>query len=107
MAPTASSYDLFLSYSSADSVAVQDIARRLRDEGIKTFLDRLSLAPGMRWRPELEKALGSCKAVAVFVGPGEMGSWQQRELDIALDLQTARPNLPVIPVLLPDCEPPL
>jgi hypothetical protein len=36
-----------------------------------------------------------------------MGSWQQREVDIALDLQSKSPNLPVIPVLLPDCEPPL
>jgi hypothetical protein len=36
-----------------------------------------------------------------------MGSWQQREVDVALDLQSRSPNLPVIPVLLPGCEPPL
>jgi hypothetical protein len=34
-------------------------------------------------------------------------SWQQREVDIALDLQSKSPNFPVIPVLLPGCEPPL
>ena len=45
--------------------------------------------------------------MAIFVGPGEMGSWQQREVDIALDLQSKRANFPVIPVLLPGCEPPL
>jgi hypothetical protein len=36
-----------------------------------------------------------------------MGSWQPREVDVGLDLQSRSPNLPVIPVLLPDCEPPL
>jgi len=56
---------------------------------------------------KLEDTLSSCKAVAIFVGPGEMGSWQQREVDVALDLQSRNPSLPVIPVLLPGCEPPL
>jgi hypothetical protein len=41
------------------------------------------------------------------VGPGEIGSWQQREVDVALDLQSANPNFPVIPVLLSGCETPL
>jgi hypothetical protein len=55
----------------------------------------------------LNRFLGSCKAVAVCVGPGEMGRWQQREVDVALDLQAQSPNFPVIPVLLPGCELPL
>jgi TIR domain len=90
-----SSYDVFLSYNSADHGVVDEIARKLRDEGLKPFFDRWNLAPGMRWRSKLEKTLGSCKAVAICVGPGEMGSWQQREVDVALDLQSRSPNLPV------------
>jgi WD40 repeat protein len=102
-----SGYDVFLSYNSADHDTVEDIARKLRDAGLEPFLDRWYLAPGARWRSKLEDTLSSCKAVAIFVGPGEMGSWQQREADIALDLQGTNPKLPVIPVLLPGCEPPL
>jgi type II secretory pathway predicted ATPase ExeA len=102
-----SSYDVFLSYNSADHRVVEDVARKLRDKGLEPFLDRWYLAPGKRWRSKLEETLSSCKAVAIFVGPGEMGSWQQREIDVALDLQSRSPNLPVIPVLLPGCEPPL
>ena len=101
------SYDVFLSYNSADHGVVENVARKLRDEGLEPFLDRWYLAPGARWRSKLEETLSSCKAVAIFVGPGEMGSWQQREVDVALDLQSRSPNLPVIPVLLPGCEPPL
>ena len=97
MAPTASSYDLFLSYNSVDPDIVENIAQRLRSEGLEPFLDRWYLAPGTRWRPKLEDTLNLCKAVSIFVGPGEMGSWQQREVDVALDLQSRSPNLPVIP----------
>ena len=61
----------------------------------------------MRWRAELEKTLGSSKAVAVFVGRSEMSSWQQREVDVALDLQSRNAHLPIIPVLLTGCELPL
>jgi type II secretory pathway predicted ATPase ExeA len=108
MAPTASSYDLFLSYNSADHRIIEEVAHKLADVGLKElFLDRWNLLIGTRWRPMLEKALGCSKAVAIFVGPGEMGSWQQREVDIALDLQSKSANFPVIPVLLPGCEPPL
>ena len=66
-------YDLFLSYNSADYRFVEDIAHRLRDAGLEPFLDRWYLVPGLRWRPKLEEILTSCKAVAIFVGAGEMG----------------------------------
>jgi TIR domain len=101
-----SQYDVFLSYDSADHVIVEDVARKLRDRGLEPFLDRWYLIPGARWRSTLEQTLRSC-AVAIFLGPGEMGSWQQREADIALDVQSRSPDLAVIPVLLPGCEPPL
>jgi hypothetical protein len=101
------SYDLFLSYNSADHVLVKEIAQRIRQQDLKPFLDSWYFVPGIRWRPKLEQILSSCKAVAVCVGPGEMGRWQQREVDVALDLQAHIPNFPVIPVLLPGCEPPL
>ena len=108
MASSLFSYDLFLSYNSADHRIVEEVAHKLAEAGFKElFLDRWNLPIGTRWRPMLEKALGSSKAVAIFVGPGEMGSWQQREVDVALDLQSRSPDFPVIPVLLPGCEPPL
>jgi len=69
MAPKASSYDLFLSYNSPDHDVVEDIALRLRNEGLEPFLDRWYLAPGARWRTKLEDTLSSSKAVAIFVGP--------------------------------------
>jgi hypothetical protein len=52
-----SSYDLFLSYNSANHTLVEEIARKIRDENLEPFLDRWYLVPGVRWRPRLEQIL--------------------------------------------------
>ena len=101
------SFDVFLSYNSRDRAAVEGVANQLRAQNLTPFLDRWYLGPGLRWRPKLEESLASCKGVAVFIGPEGMGSWQQREVDVALDRQSQDPAFTVIPVLLPGCEPPL
>jgi len=100
-------YDLFMSYHWLDRVAVEEVARSLRDRGIKPFLDRWYLVPGRSWVGTLEKELANCKAVAIFIGPQGMGRWQQREREYALDRQTRDENFPVIPVLLPGADPAL
>lgn len=100
-------YDLFMSYHSLDHVAVEAIARLLRERGIKPFLDRWYLVPGRSWLGALEKVLGDCKAVAIFIGPQGMGRWQQRERATALDRQTRDEDFLVIPILLPGADPAL
>jgi TIR domain len=53
--------DIFLSYNSADHSFMENIARKLSDEGLEPFLDRWDLVPGMRWRSGLEKKLSSSR----------------------------------------------
>ena len=100
-------YDLFMSYHWLDHVAVEAVARSLRERGVKPFLDRWYLVPGRSWVTTLEKELADCKAVAIFIGPQGMGRWQQREREQALDRQTREESSPVIPVLLPGADPAL
>ena len=100
-------YDLFMSYHWLDHVAVEAVARSLRERGVKPFLDRWYLVPGRSWVTTLEKELADCKAVAIFIGPQGMGRWQQREREQALDRQTREESFPVIPVLLPGADPAL
>jgi formylglycine-generating enzyme required for sulfatase activity len=97
--------DVFLSYHWRDHARVEAVARWLRDRGLSVFLDRWYLAAGQPWPEALERALGRCRAVAVFVGPGEMGPWQQREKHLALERQGREAGFPVIPVLLPQADP--
>ena len=98
-------FDVFLSYHWRDHARVEAVAHWLRDNGLKVFLDRWYLAAGRPWPQALEQALGTCRAAAVFVGPGEMGPWQQREKYLALERQGRDAGFPVIPVLLPQADP--
>ena len=100
-------YDVFLSYHWHDQASVLALAEKLRAQNLNVFLDRWYLTPGQPWPQLLEQALASCGAVAVCVGQGEMGPWQQREMFSALDRQAKEIGFPVIPVLLPGAEPPL
>lgn len=104
-----STYQLFLSYHSPDREAVQTVRQLLEARGIATFLDREDLVPGLPWPQALEEALGSVRAVAVFLGPHGLGRWQKREMWFALDRQVQEEKagraFPVIPVLLPGADP--
>jgi type II secretory pathway predicted ATPase ExeA len=104
-------FDVFLSYHWRDHAQVEALARQLREQNLTVFLDRWYLTPGQSWPKALEANLAQCRAVAVCIGQGEMGPWQQREQYLALERQVAAERhgqtFPVIPVLLPGAEPPL
>ena len=104
-------FDVFLSYHWRDHAQVEALAHRLREQKLTVFLDRWYLTPGQSWPKVLETTLASCRAVAVCLGQGEMGPWQQREQYMALERQVAAERhgqtFPVIPVLLPGAESPL
>ena len=97
-------FDVFLSYSRPDHDIVDRVAATLRRAGFRVFLDRWYLVPGASWPEALERALARCRSVAVLLGPGGMGSWQQREQYRALDRQAHTPDFRVIPVVLPGTE---
>jgi hypothetical protein len=54
---------VFLSHSTADMPVVEELARRLAEEGIEAWLDKWNLIPGDPWQPAIEEAL-----VAEFYG---------------------------------------
>ncbi|HMS84037.1 MAG TPA: TIR domain-containing protein [Nitrospira sp.] len=104
-------FDVFLSYHWRDHAQVEALAHRLGEEKLRVFLDRWYLTPGQSWPKALEATLSQCRSVAICVGQGEMGPWQQREQYLALERQVTTERrgqtFPVIPVLLPGAEPPL
>ncbi len=100
-----SGYDVFLSYSRADSAAAETLRARLREAGLSAFLDRYSLPAGQPWQPWLEQHLGACRALLALVGPRGLGGWQQREIQVGISRQVSAEKaaqvFPVIPLLLP------
>ncbi len=100
-------YHVFLSHSSADKPAVEQLARRLRDEAhLNPFLDKWHLVPGAPWQPALVQALEASETAAIFIGPSGPGPWHNEELQVALVKAARRRNdFRVIPVLLPGSTP--
>jgi WD40 repeat protein len=99
-------FNVFLSHSSADKPAVEELARRLAKEGIQAWLDKWHLIPGNPWQPDIEKALEESETCAVFVGPGGFGPWQNEEMRASIDqrVRDSGRRFRVIPVLLPGAK---
>ncbi|HVT16322.1 MAG TPA: FxSxx-COOH system tetratricopeptide repeat protein [Thermoanaerobaculia bacterium] len=93
-------FDVFLSHNSQDKDAVLEIARALKERGLRPWLDAWELIPGRRWQEALEEILETARTTAVLVGKDGFGPWQTPEMRASIDGSVER-NLPVIPVLLP------
>lgn len=89
-------FDVFLCHNWVDKPAVRELARQLRERGIRPWLDERQLRPGLPWQGVLEEVIASIPAAAVIVGPQGMGLWQDQELAAFI-----RRQCPVVPVLLP------
>ena len=96
-------FHVFLSHNSADKPAVEELAKRLKADGIESWLDKWHLIPGEPWQQALERALTDSKSVAVIVGPSGFGPWQNEEMRAALAKRVSESEglFRVIPVLLP------
>jgi hypothetical protein len=77
-------FHVFLSHSTTDKPAVEELARRLVKEGVQVWLDKWHLIPGNPWQPDIEKALAESETCAVFVGPSGFGPWQNEEMRLAI-----------------------
>src|SRR5271168_447303 len=99
-------FHVFLSHSSADKPAVEELACQLAAEGIQAWLDKWHLIPGDPWQPAIEKALAESGTCAVFVGLSAFGPWQNEEMRAAIDrrVHDSGRRFRVIPVLLPGAE---
>jgi hypothetical protein len=94
-------FDCFLSHNSRDEPAVRALAAALRVRGVRVWLDKDELRPGIPWMSLLEAGIRAARSVAVLVGTDGLGPWEDEETQAALRL-AVRDKRPVIPVLLPD-----
>ena len=95
----AAEFDVFLCHNWEDKPAVRELAQRLRERGLRPWLDERELRPGQPWQPALEDVISGIPAAAVIVG-SRMGPWQEQELTAFLRQRSKR-RCAVVPVLLP------
>ena len=103
----ASRYDVFISHTSSDKPAVEEIVLRLVEKGLLVFFDRQQFTEGTDWLTKVEAALAASSTVAIFIGPSGLGHWQSKELQIALERRSAGHTgmNRIVPVFLPGAEP--
>ncbi len=77
-----------------------ETAERLKEAGLRPWLDEWELRPGVPWLPVLQRQIERIPACAVFWGGG-VGPWQDLEIQAFLQQLVSR-QCPVIPVMLPD-----
>jgi nucleotide-binding universal stress UspA family protein len=95
-------YDVFLSFNWRDKETVRSIARRLRNRGLRPWMDERQLRPGFLWQPELEEIIARVPAAAVLIG-AQRGPWQTREVYAFIQQSVSR-GCAIVPVLLPDAN---
>jgi hypothetical protein len=92
-------FDVFLSHNGKEKPLAVRIGERLRDRGLRVWLDEWELRPGLSWQDGLVEGLSSSRSCAVLIGESGYGGWHKREMEAALVRQS--PEYPVIPVLIP------
>lgn len=67
-------YDVFLSYSRADTERVQPLLAELRRLGYRVFFDVESIDPGERWKKRLDRSIRASRALVLCWSENARGS---------------------------------
>lgn len=100
-------YDVFLSYSSKDKEPVHALAERLRNDGLRVWLDKWEIKPGdlipLKIQHGLEKSntLLMCMSSAYFDS-----EWGKVEHNTLIFRDPTNLGRRLIPLLMDDCTPP-
>lgn len=99
---------VFLSHSSSDRVFALALAKRLRDQDVRVWLDEAELDVGDSLIDKISRAIDETDFFAVILSHASVASeWVQVELQAALQKELAADRVTVLPVLLDDAEIPL
>src|SRR5580700_2546482 len=90
-------FDVFLSHNGKEQRVAIAIGDRLRNRGLRVWLDAWELRPGLSWQEGILEGLSSSASCAVLIGQSGYGGWHKREMEAALLRQGSE-----YPVLLPD-----
>jgi small GTP-binding protein len=98
-------YDVFLSHSSKDKPAVRDLARRLKDDGLRVWLDEWEIRPGDMIGLKIEQGLQQSRTLVLVMSANAFASdWVTLERHTALFRDPTNAQRRFIPLLLEDTE---
>lgn len=97
-------FDVFLAHNSLDKPQIIEIARHLKQNGLKPWLDKEQILGGDKPIQAVFNGISLSKTGAFFIGTNGLGNFQANlELDTVIHsfLERQSQNFRVIPVLLP------
>lgn len=92
-------FDVFLCHNSKDKSEVKEIRDRLKQFGLRPWLDEQELIAGARWLKLLQEQIVQVNSAAIFFGSHGIGRVQKHEIEI-LSNEAIKRELSLIPVLL-------
>lgn len=99
---------VFLSHAGEDRAFTEDLARRLRGQGIEPWYSGWEIGPGDSLvRKIFDEGLGQADVLVVVLSHASVGKpWVRKELDVATVRQIADKGFRIVPLVIEDCEVP-
>ncbi|HVT12839.1 MAG TPA: TIR domain-containing protein [Fimbriimonadaceae bacterium] len=105
MTPAKFRYDVFLSHNSADKSQVRRLAERLKQAGLRVWLDDWIVKPGDIVSLKVDEGLEQSRVLLLCVSPNALASgWVALERSTAIHRDPDNADRRFIPLLLADCD---
>ena len=100
-------YDVFLSYSSKDKEKVHALAQRLKQDGLRVWLDAWAIQPGDSIPLKIQQGLEQSCVLLMCMSPDYFASdWGRMEHLTLLFRDPTNAERRFIPLLIAECQPP-
>ena len=98
-------YDVFLSHNSQDKPRVRKLAERLKEAGLRVWLDEWIIKPGDDIYLAIEHGLEAARVQVLCLSPAALGSdWVALERSTVLFRDPINVGRRFVPLLLADCD---
>ena len=98
-------FDVFLSHNSLDKADVRTLNEKIKQRGLRTWLDEEQLKFGDSLSEKLQEILDSCGSAIVCIGPNGFGPWHKEEEKVLttrrVDANRKGESFRIIPLYLP------
>lgn len=99
--PEANGRDVFVSYSTKDTVVADLVVRGLEEAGVTCWIAPRDIAEGSTWPLSIPPAITGCRCfLLVFSGNSDTSYWVMKEITIA-----AGERKPILPLRIEDIKP--
>ncbi|KKG83066.1 toll/interleukin-1 receptor domain-containing protein [Methanosarcina mazei] len=98
-------YDVFISYSSKDKNTIHDLAKRLKNDGLRVWLDQWEIQPGDSVPIKIEHGLEKSRTLVMCMSPAYFESeWGKLEHNTILFRDPTNKGRRLIPLIIEDCN---